>query len=435
MGFTGEDIVLFNSSTMGYKVLNKNDFLMKQLNKDYKYLTSCSNDNLLSLVSKMQFPLANKEDMVKGILEGLHCQYLLNFNTSVFMTVATVNRTIEVVSRIDNVVKTLSAESYWMTWPESQSYNYGTIINCNAFEYVVQSGKTYKEAKEELFDFGNSGLSEVLERRMLLGLSDGIAESKELKGLCAYKYTGVENDIDVLEVEEGVSILEKQAFNEEMHIHRLILPSTLLFIQEGAINCRIDILDMSKTQVTKINNMLDASYKCGIYRLILPNTLVEIMGNFKADYASKCTYAVMPKSVRAIRNVNGLAYCLEKDSELEYLGSNSCDTGYIRNVSHGNKDLDYIYKVVKIENSSYRGIVLDTPNLSMIDSDATTKSSINTYYVLLNANLNNMSKGLLTRHLKMSSHFFVSKDSEAYNNLKENALVIGFNTEDFTVLK
>lgn len=439
MGVSKDKIVLFNSATYGYKSLDRDKFLLEQCGKNYDELCKCSTDSLTKIVTGMPFPLSNKEDLVAGILEGLECQYLLNMETSVFMTVATVDMTVDVVRRIDNNKKTLNAESYWMTWPESANYHYGTLIECNAFEYVVQIGKSYKEAKEELFDFANSGLSDILDRRMMLGIQDSVAESSKLKGLCTYKYQGEEQEIDVLEVDEGVNLLEKGAFPPKLKIGRLVLPSTLLFIQEGAIASNVKTVDMSKTQVTKIKNIFEME-DMGIQRVILPNTLVEFICKFDS-YMNYSTYTrfTIPKSVRAMREVIHAVYDFEPGSELEYYGHDSYNAN--NNGSNNrskNVNNTTFFKEVKINGWAIRGYCFHAPKLRFIDSDAVI--DINAYrqysavnYIFYDAKLNSLSKGLISRHKKNNSRFYVCKNSEAYAYLQDKMDINAFDSDDLQV--
>lgn len=412
LGFDLDSIVLFNSDLFQFKSLNKEKFFKELLGESFEVLVTLDEDKLKSKLSKLDFPLANTEDLISGILYDTKCQYFLEMNTSTHMTVATYKMQAEVVKRIDNAEKVLNAEVYWMTWPETEGYIYGNSIPCSAFQYVCEIGTDYLSAKKELLNFANTGLAEILERQMLFGLSTGYKESKSLKGLCAYEYKE-EASQNVVEVEEGVTVLDFNAIPRGVTIKKLILPSTLMFIQPEAINGEVYYLDLSKTAVTKLYDIFGNAAK--INYISLPNSLIEMSKIGKDSFIGQ-TQVTIPKSVRYVQDIYTLSYDIEDGSELVYMGASSlvatrARTGIKRN----------LYKKVLIDDlsTSRFAYVLDTPNLQTIDGDIfyDTKSS-NIWIMIVHAKLNRMMKSYYTKLNKKEIGFLVEADSDLYKELK-----------------
>lgn len=412
LGFDGDEIILYHSGLYQFKSLDRDKFLRDITGKSYSELYDLDVLKLQNIIDKITFPLKNKEDLCDGILNGKRCQYFLQINTNTYMTVATYKKQAEVVKRIDNTTKTLNAEVYWMTWPESEGYQYGSTIPCSAFEYVCEVGKSYQEAKAELLDFANTGLQEVLERQQVFGIETGYRESHSLKGLCSYEYHG-EASIDVLEIEEGVAVLDEGAIPNGVVIDTLILPSTLMFIQPGAIQGEVNSLDMSKTSVTKMYETFN-NYRQKNTLLVLPNSLVELSG-----INNKCSGRIvtkLPKSVRAIRDVMGLCYDIEEGSELAYLGMHSLCWSSWRGIY-----ANTIYKSVTFNDMSVfqYGYILDTPNLQIIDGDVMPLGSgKHMSLIFKSARLKKMMKSAYTKLNKVSVNFLVEEDSELFKEVK-----------------
>lgn len=344
MGIKEEDklkkAVLYNEKLSSLKYILLSEFLERLTNYKLDTLyslvdsykekkTSSIKLSIVKLLESAKIPLANCESLFSTLIgNDKEFYYLLNTPLSTYMNVLTLDGKIEVQSRIDPIRKVLNANIYHMVWPESKDYNYGDMINSPVFEYICMVDESFLEAKDELSDFGRSGLKEVLDRAMAIGEQlvpiGEIYESIEFPGLCAYKLNKANSsdmDYETIEVPEGVAILESGAIPNGISIQNLILPKSLMFIMPEAIGCKIINLDLSNTQVTSLINPLN--YGVSIVSLKLPKNL-KLLSDIKGEevYRIKSVHNVhINPHLKYIRNVEANNFLFEsKNIDLNYVG-------------------------------------------------------------------------------------------------------------------
>jgi hypothetical protein len=340
------------------------------------------------------------------------------------MLVATADLTSELVMRIDNMRSTLNAETYWMTWPETENYVYGKEIPCSAFQYTCEKDETFQDAKSELIDFANTGLSEALARQQALGVDTGCHESTSLKGLLSWHFDAPEGTYDYVEVPDGVNVLDTEVIPDNVYVKTLKLPSSLLFILPKTLS-RIENIDLSETAVTKLHDIFTSFYSASYHRpsdcnLYLPKHCIEFSDIPSNGYSYKIH---IPKSVQKIR---GILACeeldFEKDSEVMYLGSDSicfnkyyyaakCDVktvnDYAPNLTEALKSVDFLYLTFK--------------DLKYIEAD--TFNAPNKYrrvkIVGIDWKLDDLNLGIRNKLDSSNIYFALNKDSKAYEMLKD----------------
>lgn len=384
----------------------KLDTLYSLVNSYKEKKTSNIKLSIVKLLESTKIPLANYESLFSTLIgNDKEFYYLLNTPLSTYMNVLTLDGKIEIQSRIDPIRKVLNANIYHMVWPESKEYNYGDMINSPVFEYVCMMNESFLEAKDELSDFGRSGLKEVFDRAMAIGEQlvpiGEIYESTEFPGLCAYKLNKTNSsnvDFDTIEVPEGVAILESGAISNGLSIQNLILPKSLMFIMPEAIGCNIRNLDLSNTQVTSLINPL--SYGVSIVSLKLPKNL-KLLSDVKGEesYRLKLVYYVHINShLKYIRNVEADNFLFESENiDLNYVGI-------------------FGFKYTHI--GFCDNLTLNTPMLHRIEPT----SFISTYG--LNLTLDSAPlDDINTRSFKLWNYnkvsIYLDKDSKAYSVLKQ----------------
>lgn len=417
--------VLYNDKLSTLKYILLSEFLEKLT--DYKldtlyslvesYKEKKTSDMKLSIIKLLEsnkIPLSNYESLFSTLIgNDKEFYYLLNTPLSTYMNVLTLDGKIEVQSRIDPVRKVLNANIYHMVWPESKDYCYGDLINSPVFEYVCMKDESFLDAKDELSDFGKSGLKEVFDRAIAMGEQlvpiGEIYESTQFPGLCAYRLiTRTRNDkeeYDTIEVPEGVAILESGALSEGILIQNLILPKSLMFIMPEAIGCNVNNLDMLNTQVTSLINPL--KYGVSVSSLKLPKNL-RLLSDVKGEelYRVKSVKDIYINShLKYIRNVEAIKFFFESnDIDLNYIGI-----------------FGFRYHTVHLDNNW----ILNVPMLHRIEPT----SFVSTYELnitLESAPLDDIS----TRSFKLwgnnSVSLYLDKESKAYSVLKQyNAYKIG----------
>lgn len=364
--------------------------------------------SIVKLLESTEIPLANYDSLFSSLIgKSDEFYYLLNTPLSTYMNVLTLNGEIEVQSRIDPVREVLNANVYHMVWPESNDYNYGDLISSPVFEYVCMKNESFLDAKDELSDFGRSGLKEVFDRAIAMGeklvFIGEIYESTEYPGLCAYRLieksiSGDKIEYETIEVPEGVAILETDALSGSMKINNLILPKSIMFIMSGAIGCEIHNLDMSDTQVTSLINPL--KYGAVVSKLKLPKNL-KLLSDVKGDeiYRIKTVKNIYINShLKYIRNVEAIDFLFDsKKIDLEYIGI------------FGFK---YAYKAIDDT------ITLYAPRLHRIEPT----SFVSTYAINVNLESAPLDE-INTRSFKLWGNnnvsIYLDKDSKAYSVLKQ----------------
>lgn len=347
-----EQAVLYNDKLNSLKYVLFSEFLEKLTNYKLDNLYSLVDSykesktskiklSIVKLLESNKIPLANYESLFSTLIgDDKEFYYLLNTPLSTYMNVLTLDGEPVVQSRIDPVRKVLNANIYHMVWPESKDYQYGDMINSPVFEYVCMKDESFLEAKDELSDFGKSGLKEIFDRAMaleeqLIPIGE-IYESTQFPGLCAYKLENTSNSkmgYETIEVPEGVAILELGAIsNRSISIQNLILPKSLMFIMPEAIGCSIGNLDMSNTQVTSLINPFQ--YGASIVSLKLPKNL-KLLSDVKGEeiYRLKVLHNIHINShLKYIRNVAASKFFFEsEDIDLNYVGIFGFKCNYLSN--------------------------------------------------------------------------------------------------------
>lgn len=329
LGKREDNIILFNSDVNEFKKLDINSFFNLLCDKSYLDIFNILESNeaieskiktLYSLLIKNKFPLSNYKELCECLVYDKECKYYLETISSLYMCVATADLDTDIELRLNNSSIILNAESYWMTWPESDTYNYGSEICCSAFSYICPLTETYLEAKVELKDFVNTGISEALSRSQVLGTDDGCIESKYLPGLLSWRFDKGEGDYDEIEIPDGVNVIEPGCIPDGVSIKKLIYPESVLFILPNSVSANVEVHDMRKCNVTSLYNIVNRNHSFVQYMKIiyLPKCLKELNW-FNHNYATVYLY----KDCERIRFVNCGMLVIEEGSNLYYLGNNS----------------------------------------------------------------------------------------------------------------
>lgn len=328
LGIREDNVILFNPDVKEFKKLKIDTFFKHICDKSYseiKMIIDSESDSKDEKIKKLntlfvskEFPLCNYRELSECLVYGKECKYFLEKVSSLYMYVATADLKTDIEIRLNNSSIILNAESYWMTWPESVDYNYGSEIPCSAFSYHCPLNQSFIESKDEIKNFANTGIADTLSRYEMMGMNTGCYESQILPGLLSWRCNLEPGDYDVVEIPDGVNVIEKDCIPDKVKINRLIYPESVLFMLPGSLSKRVGVHDMRKANITSLYHIIDTYYYPGdkLEKIYFPKVLKELnrLRNRNVD-------VILSKECEKLRDVDCDTIIIENDSNIYYLGS------------------------------------------------------------------------------------------------------------------